>query len=140
LTREIDLIEEIGRLHGFNNFLTTLPKLKTIGEEDPNYRTRKKITTCLLNLGFNELIHYSLVNEKTFVTNEIQLINPLLSDCSSLRSSLLPNLIKTLQENLKQKNISIEGFEYGHIFAKDQKKILKKKNMLQVSLVVSKQN
>jgi phenylalanyl-tRNA synthetase beta chain len=119
LTREIDLIEEIGRLHGFNNFLTTLPKIKAIGTEDPNYKTRKKITTCLLNLGFNELIHYSLVNEKTFVKNEIELVNPLLSDCSSLRSSLLPNLIKTLQENLKQKNISIEGFEYGHVFSKD---------------------
>ena len=38
ITREIDLIEEIGRLHGFNNFLTTLPKLKVIGKEDPSYR------------------------------------------------------------------------------------------------------
>jgi phenylalanyl-tRNA synthetase beta chain len=90
ITREIDLIEEIGRLHGFNNFLTTLPKIKTIGNEDPSYQTRKKITSCLLNLGFNELIHYSLVNEKTFLNNEIKLINPLLSDCSSLRASLLP--------------------------------------------------
>jgi phenylalanyl-tRNA synthetase beta chain len=69
-----------------------------------------------LNLGFNELIHYSLVNEKTFLKNEIKLINPLLSDCSNLRSSLLPNLIKTVHENLKQGNSFIEGFEYGHIF------------------------
>ena len=82
ITREIDLIEEIGRLHGFNNFRTTLPKIKTIGNEDPSYWTRKKLTSCLLKLGFNELIHYSLVNEKTFVENEIKLINPLLSDCS----------------------------------------------------------
>lgn len=66
ITREIDLIEEIGRLHGFNNFLTTLPKLKKIGHEDLSYRTRKKITSCFLNLGFNELTHYSLVNEITF--------------------------------------------------------------------------
>jgi len=58
LTREIDLIEEIGRLHGFNNFLTTLPKIKSIGIEDSSYQTRKKITSCLLNLGLNELIHY----------------------------------------------------------------------------------
>lgn len=116
ITREIDLIEEIGRLHGFNNFVTTLPKIKNIGKEDPSYQTRKKITSCLLNLGFNELIHYSLVNEKTFLNNEIKLINPLLSDCSNLRSSLLPNLIKTVQENLKQGNSFIEGFEYGHIF------------------------
>jgi phenylalanyl-tRNA synthetase beta chain len=119
ITREIDLIEEVGRLHGFNNFLTTLPKIKTIGTEDPNYKIRKKITTSLLNLGFNELIHYSLVNQKTFLTNEIELINPLLSDCSNLRSSLLPNLVKTVQENLKQKNLSIEGFEYGHVFYSD---------------------
>ena len=42
ITREIDLIEEIGRLHGFNNFLTTLPKIKRIGNEDLSYKTRKK--------------------------------------------------------------------------------------------------
>jgi len=119
ITREIDLIEEIARLHGFNNFLTTLPKIKIIGNEDTNYKTRKKITACLLNLGFNELIHYSLVNQTTFFTNEIEIINPLLSDCSVLRSSLLPNLVKTVQENLKQKNLSIEGFEYGHVFYSD---------------------
>ena len=117
ITREIDLIEEIGRLHGFNNFLTTLPKIKTIGSEDLSYKTRKKVTSCLLNLGLNELIHYSLVNEIT--NNKIQLINPLLSDCSNLRTSLLPNLIETFKENLKQGNLSIEGFEYGHVFSGD---------------------
>ena len=120
LTREIDLIEEIGRLHGFNNFLTTLPKINTIGIEDPSYQTRKKITSCLLNLGFTELIHYSLVSKTTFLENEIKLINPLLSDCSNLRLSLLPNLIQTVQENLKQGNLFIEGFEYGHVFSKGE--------------------
>ena len=120
LTREIDLIEEIGRLHGFNNFLTILPTFKTVGREDFNYQTRRKITNCLLNLGFNELIHYSLVGRETFFKNEIQLINPLLADYSSLRTSLLPTLIRTLQENLKQKNVNIEGFECGHVFVKDQ--------------------
>jgi phenylalanyl-tRNA synthetase beta chain len=83
---------------------------------DPSYETRKKITSSLLNLGFNELIHYS-VNETTFLDNEIKLINPLLSDCSNLRSSLLPSLIKTAQENLNQGNLFIEGFEYGHVFS-----------------------
>jgi phenylalanyl-tRNA synthetase beta chain len=127
LIREIDLIEEIGRLHGFNNFLTILPKIKTIGNTDLNYKTRQKLSSCLLNLGFNELIHYSLVNEITFIKNEIQLLNPLLVDCSHLRISLLPSLIKTLQENVKQKNDYIEGFEYGHIFTKDKLKKFKEK-------------
>jgi len=130
ISREVDLIEEIARLHGFNNFLTKLPKIKTIGNEDLNYKTRKKITTCLLNLGFNELIHYSLVNETTFLKNEIQLVNPLVADYSTLRSTLLPNLLKTFQENLKQKNRLMEGFEFGHVFLKDPVTNFKEKEYL----------
>ena len=117
ITREIDVIEEIGRLHGFNNFIASLPKLKRVGTEDSHYQIRKKISACLLNLGLNEMIHYSLVNKNTFVANEVELINPLLADCSALRSTLLPNLLKTVQRNLKQKNLPIEGFEYGHVFS-----------------------
>ena len=128
ITREIDLIEEIGRLHGFNNFLTTLPKIKTIGNEDLSYKTRKKVTSCLLNLGLNEVIHYSVVNETT--KNTIQLINPLLSDCSNLRASLLPNLIKTVQDNLKQGNLTIEGFEYGHVFSGNIEKDFEEKEFV----------
>jgi len=119
ITREIDLVEEIGRLHGFNNFVARLPKIKTIGNEDSSYQTRKKITSCFLNVGFNELIHYSLVKEKTFTNNKIRLINPLISDYSNLRSTLLPSLIQTVQENLKQGNQSIEGFEFGHVFSEN---------------------
>jgi phenylalanyl-tRNA synthetase beta chain len=130
IKREIDLIEEIGRLHGFNNFLITLPKLKNVGIEDISYKTRKKITSSLLNLGFNELIHYSLVNQRTFEENTIKLINPLISDYSSLRVSLLPNLIRTLEDNLKQGNSIINGFEYGHIFLPDSQLKFKEKEYI----------
>nr|UXN45024.1 phenylalanine tRNA synthetase [Haslea karadagensis] len=116
ITREIDLIEEIGRLHGFNNFVSRLPKIKSIGNEDHSYQTRKKIISCLLNLGLNELIHYSLVNEITFTSNKIKLVNPLTEDYSNLRATLLPSLVKTVKENLKQGNKSLEGFEFGHVF------------------------
>ena len=81
----------------------------------------------MLNLGLNELIHYSLVNEKTFIENEIKIVNPLVSEYSNLRISLLPNLIKTIQENLKQGNLVINGFEYGHIFLPDKVKKFKEK-------------
>ena len=119
ITREIDLIEEIGRLHGFNNFVTTLPKIRRIGVEDRSYQTRKKISSCFLNLGFNELIHYSLVGPTQPINkeNEINLINPLLSDYKNLRTSLLPNILETVRENLKQSTRIIEGFEYGHVFS-----------------------
>ncbi len=119
LEREIDLIEEIGRLHGFNNFITNLPTVSTIGKEDFSYQIRKKLTNCFINDGLNELIQYSLVNENT--SDTISLINPLIIDCSTLRTSLLPNLIKIVSENLKQGNDILEGFEYGHVFKGDLK-------------------
>jgi phenylalanyl-tRNA synthetase beta chain len=121
LTREIDLIEEIGRLHGFNNFVSYLPPIKTIGFEDFSYQTRKKLTTCFLSEGLNELMQYSLVKTEIDNIDSLNLVNPLISDCSSLRTSLLPNILNTLEENLKQGNRNIEGFEFGHIFTKDSK-------------------
>lgn len=119
IVREIDVIEEIGRLYGFNNFLTRLPKIKTLGNEDWDYRTRKKLTSCLINLGLTELIQYSLVNQESFFKNEVELINPLVKEYSKLRSSLLPNLLKAVEENFKKGNSVLEGFEYGHIFSID---------------------
>jgi len=119
IVRDIDVIEEIGRLYGFNNFLTRLPPIKNLGKEDWDYRTRKKLTSCLINLGLTELIQYSLVNQENYFKNEVELINPLVKDYSKLRSSLLPNLLKAVEENFKKGNSILEGFEYGHIFSID---------------------
>ena len=116
---EIDLIEEIGRLYGFNNFLTRLPKFKKVGKKDLNYKTRKKLTDCLINLGLNELIQSSLINKNEYLSNEIELINPLIKDYANLRSSLLPNILKSVQKNRSRNNLGIEGFEYGHVFSKN---------------------
>ena len=118
IVQEIDLIEEIGRLYGFDNFLTRVPPIKTLGCKDLSYQTRKKLTNCLINLGLNELVQYSLVNEKEYIENNIELINPLVKDYANLRSSLLPNLLKSIQKNSNQGNSILEGFEYGHVFSK----------------------
>lgn len=117
LEREIDLIEEIGRLHGYNNFTTNLPDVLRIGKEDFSYQVRKNLTNCFLNDGLNELIQYSLVVENNKTT--INLINPLTLDYSTLRTTSLPNLIKVVSENIKRGNLELEGFEYGHVFEKD---------------------
>jgi len=125
ITREIDIIEEIGRIYGFNNFLTRLPKIKNVGKEDFNYQTRKKLTSCFVNLGLNELIQYSLVKPETYLKNDLQLINPLVKDYASLRSSLLPSLIKAVEENSKKGGSILEGFEYGHAFSLNSSSTIK---------------
>lgn len=124
IVQEIDLIEEIGRIYGFNNFLTRLPIIKAIGSKDYNYQTRQKLTSCLINLGLNELIQYSLINSETYLRNEIELVNPLVKDYSTLRISLLPNLVIALEENLKKSNQILEGFEYGHAFSINSSNII----------------
>ena len=121
---EIDLIEEIGRLYGFDKFLTRLPRIKTIGKKDLSYQTQKKLTNCLINLGLNEVIQYSLVDKKECIENEIELINPLVRDYANLRSSLLPNLLKSIQKNINQGNPVFEGFEYGHTFSKTNSTVI----------------
>lgn len=130
ITQEIDVIEEIGRLYGFNNFLTRLPNIYRIGKEDFNYQSRKKITACLLNLGLNELIQYSLVQKTSSFKTEISLINPLIQDYSKLRTSLLPSLLKGAEENIKKSNARLEGFEYGHIFYKNNSAQFEEKEVL----------
>ena len=125
IIREIDIIEEIGRLYGFDNFLTRLPQLNKIGKKDLSYKTRTKLTNCLINLGLNELIQYSLVNKTEDLKNEIELINPLVKDYANLRSSLLPNILKVIQKNKSQSNLGFEGFEYGHVFSKDDSNEIK---------------
>jgi phenylalanyl-tRNA synthetase beta chain len=118
ITREIDIIEEIGRLYGFNNFVISLPKIHQIGWKDIGYQMRKKLTLCFLNEGLNELIHYSFVKEDQ--KNPVKLLNPLSSDFKNLRTSLLPNILQTVSDNIKQTNTSIEGFEFGHVFSQNK--------------------
>ena len=105
-----------------------------IGKEDFSYQIRKKLTNCFINEGLNELIQYSLVNENT--SDTIPLINPLIIDCSTLRTSLLPNLIKIVSENLKQGNDILEGFEYGHVFKGDLKTSYSEKEVVSGILAV----
>lgn len=122
VTREIDIIEEIGRLHGFNNFVTLLPEISKIGTEDLSYQIRKKLTACLLSEGFTEVVNYSLTNDQTL--KNVQIINPLIQDYSTLRISLLPNFLETISENLKQGNLNVEAFEYGHVFLPSNKTLI----------------
>ena len=61
-------------------------------------------------------MQYSLVKEPEDKAQIIKLVNPLISDCSTLRTSLLPAIMETISRNSKQGNRNIEGFEFGHVF------------------------
>lgn len=115
ITREIDIIEEIARLHGYNKFLNQIPKIQKIGKYDLHYKLRKKITSILLNNGLNEVTTYSL-SKQTITRNKFRLCNPLVENYSTLRNTLLPGLLEIVVNNKNQGNSMFELFEFGHIF------------------------
>lgn len=118
IKREIDVIEEIARIYGFDKFIDKLPSYNSIGNTPSITTLVRKIRYILRNIGLHEVIHYSLDNQNKH--KNINIYNPLLTDQSKLKNSLSQQLINTYKYNKKQKNIFFESFEIGKIFYTDK--------------------
>ncbi|MBW4627497.1 MAG: phenylalanine--tRNA ligase subunit beta [Brasilonema octagenarum HA4186-MV1] len=118
LEREIDLIEEIARLYGYDRFCDTLPDKAEAGYLPVDQELVRKLRALLRAEGLTELIHYSLV--KPGEDRQIVLANPLFVEYSALRTDLISGLIDAFQYNLEQGNGSLNGFEIGRIFWQEE--------------------
>ena len=114
LEREIDLIEEIARLYGYDNFCDSLPNKSEPGYLSAEEFLKRKLRSQFRAVGFTELVQYSLVKPEE--QNQIHLDNPLFTEYSSLRTDLLSGLIDACQYNIEQGNGVLNGFEIGRIF------------------------
>ncbi len=115
LEREIDLIEEVARLYGYDNFCTTLPSNTQPGYLSFPEMVRRKIRAAFRGVGLTELVQYSLVKPQK---EEVCLANPLFAEYSALRRDLIPGLINAFEYNLSQGNGALNAFEIGRIFWK----------------------
>lgn len=118
LEREIDLIEEISRLYGYDKFCDTLPEKTEPGYLSFEQQVTRQLRAALRAAGLSELIHYSLV--KPDQDRQIVLTNPLFTEYSALRTDLISGLIDAFVYNLEQGNSSLNGFEIGRIFWQDE--------------------
>ncbi len=118
LEREIDLIEEVARLYGFDKFCDSLPAKTELGFLSADYALTREIHAVLKAVGLTEVIHYSLV--KPSRPDQIALANPLLEDYSALRTELLPALIDAFKFNLEQGNGVLNAYEIGRVFWRDE--------------------
>ncbi len=114
LEREIDLVEEVARLHGYDNFLDTLPKASGLGKLSTEQKVLRRLRESFRGAGLTEVIHYSLGKPED--ENQIKLSNPLLAEYSALRTEMLKGLIDAFQYNLEQGNGPLWGFETGRVF------------------------
>ena len=120
LKREVDLIEEVARLHGVDKIPSTAPR-GAIGsnEFDAVYDEIAEARRLLSGLGLNEAQGQTLVSDASakLVTNHIvALANPLSSDMNALRPSLLSGLLDSLRHNVSRKNYDVAMFEIGRVF------------------------
>ncbi|NEQ43084.1 MAG: phenylalanine--tRNA ligase subunit beta [Leptolyngbya sp. SIOISBB] len=114
LEREIDLIEEVARIYGYNYFANTLPQAAAGGELSPEAALSQKLRQTCRAAGLTELIHYSLT--KAVSPDQVVLANPLFTEYSALRMDLIDGLIEAYRFNLEQGNGPLNGFEIGRIF------------------------
>ena len=114
IEREVDIVEEIVRVIGFNKFKPLIINNTKFGDLTKFEKLKRRLRSYLLNLGFNESIHSILIKKSR--TDEIRLKNPLFNESSVLRSSLLDGLIDKV--DLNQKNIGkmFETFELGRVY------------------------
>ncbi len=120
LTREIDLIEEIARVYGYNGFANTLPTPGTVIAH-PYVRAERAIRNRLYELGFSEAISStfaSATDSAFFAPNSpaVALENPLNEEAANLRPSLLPGMVTMLAHNLNRDVLTARLFESGAIF------------------------
>ncbi len=114
LEREIDLVEEIARLYGYNNFCDTLPDKTEPGFLSIEQALSRNLRQALRAIGLTEVTHYTL--GKPGGTRQIVLSNPLFAEYSALRTNLIDGLIDAFQYNLEQGNGALNAFELGRIF------------------------
>jgi phenylalanyl-tRNA synthetase beta chain len=120
LKREVDLIEEVGRLYGIEKIPATPPR-GALGANafDSVYDQISEARRILTGLGLNEAQGQTLIaNAECRMKNEelVALANPLSSDMDVLRPSLLPGLIYSLRHNVARKHYDVALFEIGRTF------------------------
>lgn len=122
--RDVDLIEEIARVYGFDNIANTLPltpvKFDSIAF---NKNMPYSIKEQCVALGYSEAMVYSFIDKEFYQyfadsDKAYTLLNPISEDMSQMRSSLLPGLLKTAIYNINRKQNPVKLFETGLTFQK----------------------
>lgn len=126
LELEVDLIEEVARLYGYNNIPSTLPHGPvTQGLRTPWQQFRDR-SVEIFSRSLTEVINYSFINprwldllllgDRDRLRQAVKVANPLSEEQNVMRTTLLPGMLDTLSRNLARKNENLALFEMGAVF------------------------
>ena len=126
ITIEEDLIEEIARVHGYQNIKSALPPV-SLNMRKPGARIRlDALRRVLVNRGYQEAITYSFVSDSLQSllfpeSDSISLLNAISTDMERMRVSLWPGLLTALQRNINRQQQRVRLFETGKVFTRTGK-------------------
>ncbi len=123
ITQEIDLVEEVARLHGFSNIEDKMVSEITFGKKISTRGKSEKIQTWLEENGFNEILTNSLLDESLsslFSSRVIKVLNPISAEQSTMRPSLIPGMLQTVFYNNNHGNKNLRLYEVGRVFQSDK--------------------
>jgi phenylalanyl-tRNA synthetase beta chain len=132
LEREIDLIEEIARVYGYNRFKNTLPAFAGAVVELPSAEKESTVRSTLLALGWTEAISSTFCSVTDAVTfapqpnSSVPMGNPLSEEAGMLRPSLAPGMLGMLAHNLNRDVEDVMLFEMGAVFSGTTDKVEEK--------------
>jgi len=119
ISLEVDLIEELARLYGYNRLPVRYPQARLAPQASPEARSDlPALRRLLVARGYQEAITYSFIDPKLFELfspgiEPLLLANPISTDMAAMRSSLWPGLVKALQHNLNRQQDRVRLFESG---------------------------
>ena len=119
ISLEVDLIEELGRLYGYNRLPVRYPQARLAPQAKAEARAElPALRRLLVARGYQEAITYSFIDPKLFElfspgVAPLQLANPISADMAAMRSSLWPGLVKALEHNLNRQQSRVRLFESG---------------------------
>lgn len=131
ITIKPDVIEEIARLHGYDQLNETLPKMDLSGALTRSQKMRRTIGTLLSEIGLREALTYTLVSSKNnekFTTiypnnyEEVKLLNPISEERSTVRLGLVPSLLEVVKYNKTRKNNDVHLFELSNRYYLNENK------------------
>ncbi len=119
--REIDVVEEVARHHGYSSIARTLPAVRGVGGLTLYQRDRRRVREILVGAGLTEAWATSFLTAADLERaglplDAVELENPLVAEESVLRPSLLPGLLRAVVTNQAHRNPDVALFEIGHVF------------------------
>ncbi len=124
LALEVDVIEEIARIYGYDRIPVTMPVGRTVPvKTEPLDRLQGSIRDALEGLGFNEAITYSFISVSDIEDlgiggglDPVSLMNPISDEMTVMRTSILPGLLKALRTNISRRSDDVRLYETGRVF------------------------